>query len=591
MVNGTSSPLKASPDKIKQMLSILSLFRTPVYVQILSATVGLSFISVVTASKERTAANSIDGSCPYCYSLAINRPENQIETAAMSITGIRTAQILSFISCIACSTIIYIVLRSGFAEGRRRRQRRGGRGLLGGSCIAFRLRQYNRLVLGLGIGGLLSSFARLLTTWTIPLDTIYSGISGSKYGSFSLCSTQGALFLFGRSLSALYIMTLCLYYSCSICGAGAGAEGGFGAVFREEEGGGQQQQQQQQQQRQISPQQILGKWTEIILHLVCVSLSTVITVEALRVDILSPNPFQPLCSVKAYPYYCSLENSHNQYEECTERDRESFVKFRVVGLSISVPVTIISLACMIRICSTALAQKREMSKGIERLTRIGGRRVQFARRSSDYNDLVVRIRGQITSLNVVMVQASGFVFLLIFTQMTFLILFLLSADDNITVQYFAIILQSSRGLCLFMLVIIDKLYNYSRSDASMTWWGAFCEVLRNPQNEPVFYFTNLTLIEGTDGVNSGESSARDSIELEPHLVQVPARGGIHIEEVLNSPNNYIHHIHHNIITVSETKGRESSESALAQNDSSSSFHLSHDFSCGEQSADSSCHEQ
>jgi len=384
------------------------------------------------------------------YLLAIDRPESQIETVGRSIGGIRFSQIVSFISFTASVLIIYISYRS---KGSLRRQ-----------C--------NRFICGFGTGELLSSFAAFLTTWPMPVDTIYFQSEGAKYGNFSTCAAQGGVFMLGRLLSVCFIMALCIYYAHIVGGAYC-----FPLRTRTDT-------------LWQSPRlDGMGKIRDRLLLCFCLVTPAIYSIEAVRLGMINPTLFRPVCSLQMYPY--CYEKNNDEYEECSKEERDIFGRVKLYGILICMLVTSISVLCMISICSSTLSRKREMRRGMNRL--LNGR--DLLRQTSNHVEIVEKIKRQMRDLSIVIMLAAGYLFQLIVVQLLVAVSYVFNAHTSEYMQYFIIGSTYSRAVFLLMLVLVDKACNYRRENSDLSFWKALCEVFRNPHDEPLYYFSNLALIE------------------------------------------------------------------------------------------------
>ena len=69
---------------------------------------------------------------------------------------------------------------------------------------------FNRLLFGLCVADVISSFANMLSSITMPKDLDY--MFPSVYGNTATCSTQGFLHVVGTFSVLLYNCSICIYY-------------------------------------------------------------------------------------------------------------------------------------------------------------------------------------------------------------------------------------------------------------------------------------------------------------------------------------------------------------------------------------------
>jgi hypothetical protein len=99
-----------------------------------------------------------------------------------------TQHVSGAISMIASATLMWTILRShvGLSE------------------------TFNRLLFGLCVADVISSFANMLSSITMPTDLDY--MFPSVYGNTATCSAQGFLNVLGTFSGLLYNCSICIYY-------------------------------------------------------------------------------------------------------------------------------------------------------------------------------------------------------------------------------------------------------------------------------------------------------------------------------------------------------------------------------------------
>ena len=180
----------------------------------------------------------------------------------------------------------------------------------------------NRLLLGLSISDMISSFARAFVTLPSPPTHELVWIDG--IGNMALCRTQGALFTIGSTASPLYNCSICIYYLIEI---------------------------------KFTQNVTVMNRIERYLHAGPILISMIWCISLLAIDAMYP--FFTHCFVSAYPFLCENDWTTNCEEGIEYKDVPALF---IILIFFQIVIPVIIIGSMILIYREVAAQEVRMRR-------------------------------------------------------------------------------------------------------------------------------------------------------------------------------------------------------------------------------------
>jgi hypothetical protein len=325
---------------------------------------------------------------------------------------------------------------------------------------------YHRFIFCSSFAIILFSLAMALNTLPIPKDTPYTQFEGLHIGNQSTCDAQGFIYMYGFTADYSYFVGLLIYYMCSI-------------TFK-------------------MMDTTFQKFVEPLFHALAISLSIYIPTSALTKESINPSIHKNWCARESLPFWCD-GNDEKSYDEnyivCIRGDTElEQIMEERLNVFFAV-VAVIVFISMIMIILSVYQSERSMPLDP----------------TSSSNS---RTMGA-NATKVVLVQISAYLFSIVLVSVCSYLSVSYREISSLSMQYFYIIIGSTRGMLNFIIFVGHKVYNLQRVNECLSLRDIIWKVLYS-RNENVFVFDNipsrLQLPETSDPSNKdrSEKSSNDS---------------------------------------------------------------------------------
>ena len=354
--------------------------------------------------------------------------------------------ISSSLSAVSSALIIFIILRSN----------------VGLHSI------YQRIMFGMSLGDLLSSFAMALTMLPAPPhmedEVLYCydyETPVPRYGNTATCSVQGFFISFGSILNFGYYGMLCLYYVFAI---------GFCMEERK-----------------------IVRYVEPILHFVPLTCGLGTAIAALGLQMINPSRSEVFCSIMEYP---SNGFKYRVNGDCIRGSTWAATNrvFPLAALSMIIFDVAVIVVSLVIVVFTAVRKQRRLNE----ILKSAFLDDQNSTRTAMLQDDAFAHNGPLAIIVQALLYSSAFVLALIFPIMR------LTGTKGLTIDMLRMTFMPLQGFFNMLIFVGHKVYSHRRISHEVRRREVVKQLLLGTLNEPVF-ITRVHFVE-CDQINREKQS-------------------------------------------------------------------------------------
>ena len=379
----------------------------------------------------------------------------EVETMYTSATGLNIARTTSTLSMISSLLIIAVIKRSS-----------------AGFSIT-----YHRLMFGMSVCDVISSFAMALTTLPMPKEMIYTQFEGSHIGTFGTCAAQSFAQNGGTLGTVLYNIALSIHYLHSV----------------------------------RSSRPTMSKWVEILLHALCLAVPVGMIIPfGTQWDTTNPTPYLPWCGTfVAYPYWCL----NDETTECTRGSKAGYKRFITAPLFGSMIIIVIVLMGM-----TVYGVYQN-----EKLVKLYSDIYKFNRNNGPNGQDETRLNNSKKTFTVskqTSIQAAAYVIALLLCQSG---IFLRGSapqliQNNPALQIYHLITRPLQGFFNLVVFVGEKVHSHKKGRPEVSICRAIYQTVFIPQQTP-FHFNHISMVE-MDHCHEEKCNSESKVDMEKISAQM-----------------------------------------------------------------------
>lgn len=337
---------------------------------------------------------------------------------------------------------------------------------------------YHRILALLSVLDIMFSLALAASTLPIPNEAFYSSFKGPRLGNHGTCQTQGFFIIFGYIMTPLMMLFLCYYYvsiSCRIT-------------------------------------QDTFKYVEAIFYPCSIAWGLVGPIISIRKDYINPAPYDPHCSLTAYPLLCIYTNV-----PCDHGDKNVVLLINFWSQYIIAMFVLIAIGFSIVVIRVAY-NERQLNKALENLNTVEEIISSQDAESTAVNEetrnagLVPKQKRLIKSI---LLQALAYILSFLLTWIFICLPFLSPyiRDNYPIMDLLQIIFQPLGGFWNMLIFVHYKILLVKHTDSNQSYYQAFKTLFSRPQDVPEIILSNIENVEIAD--RDFELDAAEADEVSP----------------------------------------------------------------------------
>lgn len=337
---------------------------------------------------------------------------------------------------------------------------------------------YHRILSLLCVLDILFSLALAASTLPIPNEDFYSGFKGPRLGNHGTCQTQGFFIIFGFIMTPLMMLFLCYYYvsiSCRIT-------------------------------------QDTFKKVESVFYPCSIAWGLVGPIISIRKDYINPAPYDPHCSLTAYPLLCIYTDV-----PCDHGDKDVVLLINFWSKYIISMFAMIAIGFAIVVIRVAYSE-RQLTKALEDLNTVGE-----VTSSQDVESTAMSNQRQNAGLapkrkklvKSILLQALAYILSFLLTWIFICLPFLSPyiRDNYPIMDLLQIIFQPLGGFWNMLIFVHYKIILVKHTNSDQSYYQAFKTLLSRPEDVPDIMLSNLENVDIAD--RNFELDAAEADEVSP----------------------------------------------------------------------------
>jgi len=329
---------------------------------------------------------------------------------------------------------------------------------------------YHRIMFGMSLGDLLSSFAMALTMLPAPPhmeDEVLYGYDFEtpvpRYGNTATCSAQGFFISFGSILNFGYYGMLCIYYVFAI---------GFCMEERK-----------------------IVRYVEPILHFLPLTCGLGAAITALGLQMINPSRSEVFCSIIQYPHQCFRSG------DCIRGSTWAATNhvFPLAFLSMISFDVVLVVASMVIVVFAAIRKERRLNELLKSYLLDNSN----STRTTMLLDDTLAQNGPMAIIVQALLYTSTFMLALIFPILR------LTGTKGLTIDLLRMTFSPLQGFFNILIFVGHKIYSHRRFNHEVGRMEVVKQLLLGTLNDPVF-LTRVHIV-ALDQLNRGDSQSPSAL--------------------------------------------------------------------------------